>query len=139
MAASRLAPAQQRVLGAVGRDGYDSWPVVSRDAFEQVTRALTALVLSDPENGEVLGSALDLVDSMEQPARADATSSPAAAWRVPVALAPGARDALRRSAEFTLDTIAAGSAPVYVHRGAASIRITMTGPAAALIAIDLTP
>jgi len=97
-----LTPAQRAVLpwsSEAARRAYNSAPPSFRRAFEGVTTRFSALLLWDPENGEVLGSALDLIERVEEPGvqpRSDGQ-----VLQLVVMLAPGARDRLRRSREFT--------------------------------------
>jgi hypothetical protein len=107
-----LSAAQRRLLQAWGagapspaerdrqiRDRFESAPERFRIVFAQLTARLAAVLLSDPENGEVLGAALDLVDAVEPPERQPAPSD-SSDDTLSVFLASGARDRLRRSAEF---------------------------------------
>jgi hypothetical protein len=86
-------------IGAVARVAAQSPSVVpaARAAFDAVSALLATITLNDHENGEVLGTLLDLIEGVE----ADGTSGGGtAATRLQVTLAPGAADRLRRSAEF---------------------------------------
>jgi hypothetical protein len=114
----RLTPAERRLLAAwpAGERGYDAAPAWFRDAFDVVTSRLAELLLSDPENGEVLGAALDLVEAVEPLDRQPAAET--GRRRVAVRLAAGARDRLRRSAEFERVELTARSDRVtYRHTG----------------------
>jgi hypothetical protein len=70
----------------------------ARAAFDAVSPLLATITLNDHENGEVLGTVLDLIERVE----ADGTSEGGGTTptRLQVGLAPGAADRLRRSAEF---------------------------------------
>jgi hypothetical protein len=122
-----LTVVQRRLLWAPpahAREEYDGAPAPFRQAFEAVTTRLSSLILSDPENGEVLGSAVELVDRVEQPAvQAVATGLE---MRLVVTLASGARDVLRRAREFTRVDGADG-AIAFVHEGPAAIRFEISG------------
>ena len=133
-----LSSAQRRLLHRWGpgglspegrerlaRDRFDSAPERFRVVFEQITGHLAAVLLSDPENGEVLGATLDLIDAIEPPERqpnwpgaSDATLSGLRA--------SGARDRLRRAAEFErkADGTVQGRT-VFEHAGPPAIRIAI--------------
>lgn len=86
-------------IGGVAGLGAQSPTVApsARPAFDAAASLLATITLNDHENGEVLGTLLDLIERVE----ADGTSgSGTAATRLQVTLAPGAADRLRRSAEF---------------------------------------
>jgi hypothetical protein len=96
-----------------------------RVTFERATARLSALALFDPENGEVLGVALDLLDGVEPPSRQPAAG--AARRSLAVTFAPGARDRLHRSREFDRLDEASDSAHVtFVHLGPPGIRIVIS-------------
>jgi hypothetical protein len=82
------------------RTWFDGADASFRDAFVTITGVLATVSLSDQENGEILGVALDLVDGIEPPARQPAAGSATGRVELAVRLAPGARDRLRRSSEF---------------------------------------
>jgi hypothetical protein len=123
-----LSPSQRRLLQPWGADRFDSAPERFRIVFERLTGRLAPVLLSDPENGEVLGAAMDLIDAVEpperQPARPDASDD-----RLSVVLASGARDRLRRSAEFerVVDGMVRDQA-VFEHAGPQAIRIAIASP-----------
>ena len=106
-------------LGA--RAWFDGADPSFRAAFATITAALAAVSLSDHENGEILGVALDLIDGVEPLARQPAAGARLDRAQLSVTLAPGARDRLRRSSEFTLDggSCHAGRIPSSTCRGAA--------------------
>lgn len=133
-----LSPAQRRLLRTWGadapspegrerqaRDRFDSAPERFRVAFEQITGHLAAVLLSDPENGEVLGAAIDLIDAVEPPERPPVGTG-AGLETLSVALFSGARDRLRRSAEFErLVGGSEGGQTVFEHTGPPVIRIVI--------------
>ena len=107
----RLDAAQRRLVEAwlqVGsappadaarRHAYDRLDPSHRTAFETVTRALARISLSDIENGEILGGALDLLDGLQPRAEQPAPGPAGARHRLAVRLTAGAVDRLRRSSE----------------------------------------
>ena len=98
--AAQSSPSGNRSMDA--RATFEGADPSFRTAFATITTALAAVSLSDHENGEILGVALDLVSGLEaledQPAGRTAGFA-----QLSVTLAPGARDRLRRSSEFALD------------------------------------
>ncbi len=90
---------------------FDDADASFRDAFATITAALAAVSLSDHENGEILGVALDLIDGLEPFARQPAAGTAVGRAQLCVVLAPGARDRLRRSSEFVIDS--GGATPIY--------------------------
>ena len=111
-----LSETQQRLLDGLAprppsgghrsaepRASFDGAAASFRAAFATITTALAAMSLSDHENGEILGVALDLVSAVEPLARQPAATSATGAAPLAVTLAPGARDRLRRSSEFAPD------------------------------------
>jgi hypothetical protein len=130
-----LSAAQRALLpGAVtrARDDYNRAPASFRQAFEVITTRLSSLLLWDPENGEVLGSGLELIEQVEMPAAPPPPES--GVMRLSVTLASGARDRLRRSREFALDD--ATGAVAFVHGDPPPVRIELTGPAShAVVAV----
>lgn len=130
-----LSAAQRVVLPGVvtrARDDYNQAPASFRQAFEVITTRLSSLLLWDPENGEVLGSALELIEQVEMPAAQP--PSEAGAMRLSVTLASGARDRLRRSREFARADAAGDVA--FVHGDPPQVRIELTGPAShAVVAV----
>jgi hypothetical protein len=116
-----LTPAQRAVLpwsSDAARGAYNSAPPSFRRAFEGVTTRLSPLLLWDPENGEVLGSALDLIERVEEPGAQP--RSDGQILRLVATLAPGARDRLRRSRDFTRpDSLGT----TFVHGDPVAIRI----------------
>ena len=133
----RLSASQRRLLAgwaepsrtdaeADSRQRYESAPERFRLAFEQVTARLEAVVLSDPENGEVLGAALDLIDAIEPLARQPAPTS-SRGTELAVRFAPGARDRLRRSAEFERVGDPRSGQADFVHFGPPALRISIEG------------
>jgi hypothetical protein len=112
-----LSETQQRLLAGLAtsppsgtgraRDAravFDAADASFRAAFATITTALATVSLSDHENGEVLGVALDLVNGVEPLGRQPAVGSAAGLAQLSVTLAPGARDRLRRSSEFAVDS-----------------------------------
>ena len=83
--------------------------------------------LSDHENGEILGVALDLVNGVEPLARQPAAGSVAGLAQLSVTLAPGARDRLRRSSEFAPDSGRAtpGYSVVYLQKNSPSLQFAL--------------
>lgn len=134
----RLTAVQRRLVDAWpgGTQRYDSAPDTFHLAFEAITARLTTLVLSDPENGEILGAAIDLVEALEPLERQPATGSNDR-HRLAVTLAPGARDRLRRAAEFEAAKGTGGDGGTgYVHAGPPLVRISMSvGDSRAVIAL----
>ena len=130
-----LTAAQRALLPGVvtrARDDYNRAPASFRQAFEVVTTRLSSLLLWDPENGEVLGSALELIEQAEAPA-AQPPSEPGA-MRLKVTLASGARDRLRRSREFV--RAVANGAVTFVYGEPPQVRIELTGKAShAVVAV----
>jgi hypothetical protein len=133
----RLSASQRRLLAGWAepsrtdpeadiRQRYESTPERFRMAFEQVTARLEAVVLSDPENGEVLGAALDLIEAIEPQARQPAPTS-SRGTELAVKLAPGARDRLRRSAEFERVGDQRSGQADFVHFGPPAVRISVDG------------
>jgi len=126
----RVAPggsptaAQRRLLEGWAPGTYDAAPELFRMAFDGVTARLSLLQLSDPENGEVLGAALDLVESVEPLDRQPVTGDAPATLRLAVTLAAGARDRLRRSAEFERVSDGAPGRIEFLHAGPPAIRIS---------------
>ena len=97
---------------------------------EAIVSTLSGVSLSDRENGEILGTALDLVERPEVPDRQPGADATLAAHRVGVVLAPGALDKLRRSSEFRRLAPGHGQAAeagaVYVRDEAPAIRVIVT-------------
>jgi hypothetical protein len=122
----RLTSVQRRLVddlrrgqgaGNAGREAYDHTDATFRTAFEAVTAALSAVSLSDSENGEILGTAIDLVDALPPDDAQHALVGTMPGYRLVVVLAPGAFDRLRRSAEFERIPAAEGrSAATVVYR-----------------------
>ena len=106
---------------------FDGADASFRDAFATITAALATLSLSDHENGEILGVALDLVDGVEPLALQPAAGRAAGRAQLSVTLAPGARDRLRRSAEFAPDR--SGATPshpaAYLQKNGPSLRFAL--------------
>jgi hypothetical protein len=98
-----------------------------RAAFATITAALAAVSLSDHENGEILGVALDLVDGVEPLARQPAAGAAPGLTQLSVTLAPGARDRLRRSSEFAPDSgrAAPGYSVVYLQKNSPSLQFAL--------------
>jgi hypothetical protein len=115
-------------------NAYNIAPPAFRRAFEIVTTRVTALSLSDPENGEVLGSAIDLIERVEAPGAQP--PSDAQAVTLSVTLAPGARDRLRRSREFAR---ADAAAPTFVYGDPPAIRIEIADRASFAVVTVLQP
>lgn len=114
------------------------------DARDAVMAALSGLSLSDRENGEILGTALDLVDRPDIPERQPSVDSRGSVHRLAVRLAPGAIDRLRRSSEFRRlapgDSGASGSTIVYVHDESPAIRVIATADSdRAIIEVSARP
>jgi len=130
-----LSAAQRALLPGVvtrARDDYNRAPASFRQAFEVITTQLSSLLLWDPENGEVLGSGLELIEQVEMPASPPPSES--GVMRLSVTLASGARDRLRRSREFARDD--ATGAVAFVHGDPPPVRIELTGPAShAVVAV----
>jgi hypothetical protein len=130
-----LSAAQRALLPgdvARARDEYNGAPASFREAFEVITTELATLLLSDPENGEVLGSALELIDQIDAPAAQPPPES--GAMRLAVTLASGARDRLRRSRELT--RVDANGAIRFVHADPPQVEIELTGQAShAIVAV----
>jgi hypothetical protein len=119
-----LTAAQRRLLAGWAPGTYDAAPEPFRVAFEQVTRRLSSLLLSDPENGEVLGAALDLIESVEPPDRQPAGGEASPTLQLSVTLAAGARDRLRRAGEFGRVSDSAPGRVEFLHEGPPAIRIS---------------
>jgi hypothetical protein len=114
---------------------FDGATASFRAAFIEVTDALAAVSLSDEENGEILGVALDLVDRVEPLERQPGAASGLSVM-LRVTLASGARDRLRRSSEFERASEApagADSPLVYRHDGPPSIELIITNPTATVL------
>ncbi len=115
------------------------------DPFEAVKAALSAISLSDRENGEILGTAFDLVERRDAVEANSAAGPGDAEHRLAVILAPGALDKLRRAAEFrrvepTEGGAGARPAFVYVSGEPPAIRVTVTeAPARAVIEVVQRP
>ncbi|MGE3887161.1 MAG: hypothetical protein AB7H81_12055 [Vicinamibacterales bacterium] len=115
------------------------------DSLETVKAALSAVSLSDRENGEILGTAFDLVERPDTPERRAAAEPGEAAHRLAVILAPGALDKLRRASEFRRAepaADAAGTRPafVYVRDEPPAIRVIVTvAPIKAIIEVSRRP
>jgi len=115
------------------------------DPFEVVKAALSAVSLSDRENGEILGTAFDLVERRDAAGPNAAAGPGDAAHRLAVILAPGALDKLRRASEFRRVESAEGAAGarpafVYVSGEPPAIRVTVTeAPARAVIEVARRP
>lgn len=112
------------------------------DPIEVVKAALSAVSLSDRENGEILGTAFDLVERPDAAEPIAAAGPGDAAHGLAVILAPGALDKLRRAAEFrrvepTEGTAGARPAFVYVSGEPPAIRVTVTEPPARAV-IEVT-
>ncbi|MEZ5283614.1 MAG: hypothetical protein R2712_02155 [Vicinamibacterales bacterium] len=108
-----LSPEQTRLLASWTRDsaGLDPVPESMRRVFLDLTEGLAAVSLSDPENGEILGTAIELVDALVALDRQPSSS----ADRRPglaVHLVPGAADRLRRAGECANRLPAAGATTV---------------------------
>ena len=88
-------PGTSRAMDA--RALFDGADASFRAAFATITTALATVSLSDHENGEILGVALDLVNGVEPLARQPAAGRAPGLAQLCVTLAPGARDRLRRS------------------------------------------
>lgn len=120
--AAGLASTTERQAAVRGQ--YDAAPESFRVAFGHVTARLSSLLLSDPENGEVLGAALDLVESVEpldrQPMIGDAPST----LQLAVTLASGARDRLRRSGEFERVSDGAPDRVEFLHEVPPAVRVS---------------
>ena len=133
-----LTAAQRRLLHGWPSGTYDAAPEAFRVAFGHVTARLSSLLLSDPENGEVLGSALDLVESVEpldrQPVIGDAPST----LQLAVTLASGARDRLRRSGEFQRVSDGAPDRVEFLHEGPPAVRISADSRGSAALVIVQT-
>jgi hypothetical protein len=110
-----LVPASS---AAVPHTVFDDADLSFRQTFVRVTAALAAASLSDQENGEILGVALDLVAAIDPVARQPSQSGARA--ELSVRLAPGARDRLRRSSEF-----ASSGDAVYLEQGTSALRIAL--------------
>jgi hypothetical protein len=120
-----LTSSQRALLpgsAAQARAEYNDAPAAFRQAFERITARLSSLLLSDPENGEVLGSAIELIEHVE--GRAVQPAAEARAVRLAVTLASGARDRLRRSREFAR-VDAAGGGVAFVHSEPPAVRIDL--------------
>lgn len=110
-----------------------------------VKAALSAVSLSDRENGEILGTALDIVDHPEAPGRRSGAEPGDAAQRLAVILAPGALDKLRRASEFrrvepTADVGGERPVLIYAHDGPPAIRVIVTeAPVRAIIEVSGRP
>jgi hypothetical protein len=132
------------VLGASGIAQTAPGPVVPQ-SFDAVRSALSAVSLSDRENGEILGTALDIVERPDLPERQPAADPHGPAHRLAVLLAPGALDKLRRASEFRREdpaADAAGTRPalVYVRDEPLAIRVTVTEePVRAIIEVSRRP
>jgi len=115
-----------------------------RHAFDGVKAALSAVSLSDRENGEILGTAFDIVERPDVAGR-PAGRGPDDVHRLAVVLAPGALDKLRRASEFRRAEPAAGGADsrpalLYVHDGPPAIRIAVVdAPDRAVIEVSRRP
>ncbi|HQZ40535.1 MAG TPA: hypothetical protein PLH72_16000 [Vicinamibacterales bacterium] len=111
---------------------YERLPPAMRMSFDVVTGALEQVSLSDAENGEILGTALDtVVGALEREERQPSGIAAADVHRLAVLLAPGAVDALRRSVEFRrLPNPPAGArtldGPRYAHVGPPGIEIAVS-------------
>lgn len=116
-------------------DAYVAAPEPYRRAFEEVSACLAGIVLTDPENGEVLGPAIELIERVGAPTPTGNLSS-SDELRLAVSLASGARDRLRRSREFVR---ADGDGPgAFDHVGPPAIRIELgEHPSAAVIRLTL--
>ena len=117
---------------------FDRADASFRVAFATITAALATVSLSDHENGEILGVALDLVNGVEPLARQPAAGSAAGLAQLSVTLAPGARDRLRRSAEFAPDSGRAtpGYSVVYLQKNRPSLQFALDATASrALVSI----
>jgi hypothetical protein len=121
----RLTAAQRHLVEGWDPGAFDAAPAAFRAAFGRVTGAISSLVLFDPENGEVLGSVLDLVDAVALLADQPVPGGDAVDSRLVVTLTSGALDRLRRSAEFA--RVGEGSDAVYVRPGPPEIRISIVG------------
>jgi hypothetical protein len=132
-----LTAAQRRLLDGWVPGQYDAAPAAFRAAFEEIAALLSSLVLSDPENGEVLGAALDLVASVEPIDRQPAAGAASSPRYIAVTLASGARDRLRRSGEFERARDGAPDRVEFLHAGPPAIRISMDASGArALISVQ---
>ncbi len=80
---------------------FESLAVSERTTFDAVTHALMKTQLTD-ESGAALGSALDLVDSIERIAGQYPGRQGDEQFRLYVLLKPGAREVLDKSREFSL-------------------------------------
>ena len=112
---SHLHPPQQKLFDAYAvkfdrksgrnwspQEYYDSLSISERTTFDAVTHALMNSKLT-AEDGQSLGTALDLVDSLER-ASGEYVGRPGdEEFRLYVSLKPGAREILERSVEFHRD------------------------------------
>jgi len=113
-------------------------------SVDAVRSALSAVSLSDRENGEILGTGLDIVERPDLPERQPAADPNGSVHRLAVLLAPGALDKLRRSSEFRRlapgDSDAGGSTTVYVHAEAPAVRVVVAADTArAIIEVSRRP
>jgi hypothetical protein len=135
-----LSATQQRLLAGLAtppslgtnqptdaRAMFDGADASFRDAFATITAALASLSLSDHENGEILGVALDLVDGVEPLARQPEAGGGDERAQLSVTLAPGARDRLRRSAEFAPDSggVTPSHPAAYLQTNSPSLRFAL--------------
>jgi hypothetical protein len=101
------------------------------EALDAVMSALSGVSLSDRENGEILGTARDLVDRPDALDRQPAADAAGSVHRLAVFLVPGAVDKLRRSSEFRrsapVDSGAGRPTIAYVHDEAPAIRVMTEG------------
>jgi len=130
-----LAPRPGAEQASQARANFDGAATSVRAAFIEVTSALEAVSLSDHENGEILGVALDLVDRVELLELRPVGEADDRAARLRVTLASGATDRLRRSSEFTRAPSASAQADaiVYRHEGPPSIKLIITSLTATIL------
>jgi len=122
-------PGTSRAMDA--RALFDGADATFRAAFATITTVLATVSLSDHENGEVLGVALDLVSGVGPLARQPAAGGAAGMAQLSVTLAPGARDRLRRSSEFAPG--GGGATPgypvVYLQKDSPSLQFALDATA----------
>lgn len=133
-----LTATQRRLLEGWASGKYDAAPEPFKAAFGHVTARLSSILLSDPENGEVLGAALDLVESVEPLERQPVTGDAPSTLQIAVTLASGARDRLRRSGEFERVSEGAPDRVEFLYAGPPAVRISADARGAAALITVLT-
>lgn len=131
-------------LGASGVAQTAPGPVVPA-SVDAVRLVLSAVSLSDRENGEILGTGLDIVERPDLPEREPVADPNGSVHRLAVLLAPGALDKLHRSSEFRREAPAAdaaGTRPalVYVRDEPPAVRVIVAADTArAIIEVSRRP